>query len=123
MACERFGAPPKRLQHRDPKSVLIGKATKEQQAIALLYNQVQAEHERMHKSEGIPFGVNPNVSFAHYRNHVLRPILFEMLEWSVHRAFPEQNTNLHIRFDREWNMYAVPRPRPRNRKKKPKPTS
>ena len=113
MACERFGAPPRRLQQREPHFTLLGKATKEQQAIALLYGQVQAEHERMHRSERIPMGVNPKVSFAHYRNHVLRPILFEVLGWSVHRAFPGESSD-RVRFDNEWNVYTEPVPREQN---------
>lgn len=109
ISCERSGSPPKRLQERHPDSVLIGKATKEQQAIALFYDEVKTEHERVHESDGLPMGINPYVSFDHYRNHVMTPILFEMLKWSVHRAYPEQKTNLAIRFDADWNMYAVPK--------------
>lgn len=74
----------------------------------------------MHKAEGLPFGVNPHVAFNHYRNHVLQPMLFEMLCWSVHRAYPDKELNLYsLSFDAEWNMYAAPKPR--QRKKKPKP--
>ncbi len=116
MACKDFGSPPKALREDRPKSVLIGTATKEQRAIALLYNQVRAEHMQLHKIGRMPFGVNPHESFSHYQNHVMLPILFEMLEWSVHRAYPEQNTNFAIRFDAGWNMYAVSRPRERKKK-------
>ncbi len=109
MSQEAFGPPPECLDEREPKSILIGKATREQQAIALLYGEVTAEHEQLHTADGLPFGINPHVSFEHYRNHVMQPALFEMLKWSVHRAYPEQKTNLAIRFDSDWNMYAMPK--------------
>ena len=101
--------PPKRLLERQPNSVLIGVATTEQKAIAMLYDQVKTEHEEMHEADSLLMGINPYVSFEHFRNHVMTPILFEMLKWSVHRAYPEQTTNLAIRFDEKWNMYAVPK--------------
>lgn len=104
-----LGAPPKRLRERQPNSVLIGMATTEQKAIAVLYDQVKTEHEGQHKADSMPMGINPYVSFDHFRNHVMTPILFEILKWSVHRAYPEQTTDLAIRFDDEWNMYAVPK--------------
>ncbi|KND50422.1 MAG: hypothetical protein AB202_02090 [Parcubacteria bacterium C7867-007] len=104
-----LGPPPKRLLERQPNSVLIGVATTEQKAIAILYDQVKTEHEGMHEANDMPMGINPYVNFAHFRNHVMTPILFEMLKWSVHRAYPEQTTNLAIRFDDKWNMYGVPK--------------
>ncbi len=110
MSDEEVGPPPLRLIERQPNAILIGKATREQRAIAILYDEVQDAHEKMHEELGLPMGVHPDVSFDHYRNHVLRPILFEMLKWSVHRAYPDQKTNLAIRFDEEWNMFAEPKP-------------
>ncbi|MES2668561.1 MAG: hypothetical protein V4644_02650 [Patescibacteria group bacterium] len=110
MSCEDVGPPPLRLKDLHPQAVLIGKAMHEQRAIAVLYNEVQDAHEKMHEASGIPMGVHPDVSFDHYRCHVLRPILFELLKWSAHRAYPEQKTNLAIRFDDEWNMYAELKP-------------
>lgn len=108
---EHFGPPPKEtLRKIDPASVYIGRATKEQQALALLYDEVIRAHKRMHEVSGEAMGINPRVSFDHYRLHVLQPVLFEMLKWSVHRAYPEQKTDLAIRFDDNWNMYAVPKP-------------
>lgn len=122
MSSEDLGSPPKLLRKRKgktkPRSVLIGKAVREQQAIAVLYCDVCTAHNQTHKLAKMPFGVNPHVDFEHYRNHVMIPVLFEMLKWSVHRAFPEQKTNLAIRFDRDWNMYALPDRRKRKRKKK-----
>ncbi|MDB5265883.1 MAG: hypothetical protein JWM39_596 [Parcubacteria group bacterium] len=105
-------APPQLLLKRRPDEILIGKATKEQRAIALLYSQVVLSHDRMHVISGEPFGINPYVDFDHFELHVMRPILFEMLKWSVHRAYPEQKTDLSIRFDDDWNMYAVPKQEP-----------
>jgi len=123
-ASENFDSPPKILRKRkgktQPKSVLIGKATREQQALAVLYCQVYAVHKKMHKVANMPFGVNPHVESDHYRNHVMIPILFQMLTWSVHRAFPKQKTTLQIRFDPEWNMYA---PRVHRDRKKTKTKS
>ena len=118
MACKDLGAPPKALRENRPNVVLIGRATKEQQAIALLYNEVNRAHERMHRIEKLPFGINPYVSFDHYRKHVMIPILFEMLMWSVHRAYPQQTTDLSLLFDAKWNMYAPLRRHSRKKKRK-----
>lgn len=109
MSSGQFGLPPKRLSERQPNSVLIGEATVEQKAIATLYDQVKTEHEEQHRIDCLPMGIHPHVSFDHFRNHVMTPILFEMLKWSVHRAYPDQTTNLAVRFDTEWNMYGVPK--------------
>ncbi len=108
-SAEILGAPPKRLQERQSNSVLIGIATNEQKALAILYDQIKTEHESQHEADSLPMGINPYVNFAHFRNHVMIPVLFEMLKWSVHRAYPKQTTNLAIRFDANWNMYAVPK--------------
>jgi hypothetical protein len=99
-----------------PDPIFIGMATKEQQSLALLYNQIEAAHVRIHKAEGIPFGINPYVSFEHYRHHVMLPVLYEMLQWSVFKSYPEKKTNLISRFDAEWNMYAMPKPKRRKKK-------
>lgn len=116
MACEKFGSPPKRMQERSPRSVLIGPATKEQQAIALLYNQVIAAHIRQHREVRVPFGVNPDVPFDHFLNHVAQPMLFELLSWSVHRHYQLTDIDLYtLSFDADWNMYGQRR---RQRRKK-----
>jgi hypothetical protein len=121
LATEDFGQPPKMLRRRKgkakSKSILIGKANTEQQAIAVLYCQVCKVHNKMHKVANMPFGVNPHVESDHYRNHVMIPLLFEMLQWSIHRTYRDKKTNLDIRFDPEWNMYA---PRLRRTPKKVK---
>lgn len=108
-ASDRLGLPPRHLRVIDDDMVLIGKATKEHKALLLLRNQVYAEHCRMHKASGIPFGVNPDVDTPHYRCHVMMSVLWEMLSWSVFNTYREQKTQLDFRFDTEWNMYATPR--------------
>lgn len=105
-------SPPERLRLRDPKAVLLGKASGEQQAIAVLHNQICTEHELKHKAEGLPEGINPRVSFDHYRDHVMAPLLSELLVWSAHRDYPDVSETFSIvaiQFDSDWNMYAVPR--------------
>lgn len=109
LECTAYGQPPRRLRNIEDDMVLIGPATKEHQAITLLRNQIYAEHSRMHKASGIPFGVNPNVSTAHYRCHVMHTVLYEMLSWSVFNTYRDQKTRLNLRFDEQWNMYATPR--------------
>lgn len=107
-----FGSPPKQLHLRHPDAVLLGKASKEQQAIALLYGEVCAEHTSMHAAAGLPEGINPRVSFDHYYNHVTAPLLSELLIWSAHRDYPDISETMSIRsiqIDDEWNMYAIPR--------------
>lgn len=108
LECPSYGQPPRRLRNIEEAMVLIGPATKEHQAITLLRNQVYAEHSRMHKASGIPFGVNPHVSTAHYRCHVMNTVLYEMLTWSVFNTYRDQKTQLNLRFDEQWNMYATP---------------
>jgi hypothetical protein len=90
--------------------ILIGKAIREQQALAVLYDQVVSSHKQLHEISGEDFGINPHVSFDHYKLHVMQPIVFEMLKWSAHRAYPKQKTTLAIRFDDDWNMYAPLKP-------------
>ena len=109
VSSKHLRSPPKRMRKRRTDSVFIGKATEEQQALSLFYNQVVTAHGKLHKASGEPFGINPYVDSPHYRLHVLQPLLYEMLQWSVHRAYPEIESSLQIRFDKEWNMYATPR--------------
>jgi hypothetical protein len=118
MAREDLVVPEKTLRDfpSAPLSILIGKATREQQALAVLYDQVVSSHKQLHEISGEDFGINPHVSFEHYKNHVMQPIVFEMLKWSVHRTYPEQKTTLAIRFDDEWNMYAPLKPPPTEEK-------
>lgn len=116
----RKGTPrvPKNLIEHRPKVVLVGKATKEQQAIALLYSEVMADHDKMHARTGLPFGVHPNVGPVHYQNHVMMSLLYEMFMWSVHRNFRRKTAGLILRFDSKWNMYASVPPPVRKRRKK-----
>lgn len=103
---------PERMRLRHPKATLMGKASKEQQAIATLYDQLCAEHKGMHEAAGLPEGINPRVSFEHYYNHVAAPLLSELLIWSAHRDFPDISETMSIvsiQIDADWNMYAVPK--------------
>ncbi len=122
MSSEDLGPPPKLMRKpkgkTKPKLILIGPATQEQRALAILYSQVYEEHDKAHELAKMPFGNNPHVDFDHFRHHVMMPSLLDMLEWSVHREFPEQETNLNISFDSDWNMYAPPDRRKQKSKKK-----
>jgi hypothetical protein len=109
---ENLAVPEKTLRDIHADAVLIGKATKEQQALAVLYDQVLSCHKQLHELSGESIGRNPYVSFEHYKLHVMQPIVFEMFVWSVHRAYPEKNTTSMIRFDDAWNMYAPLKPPP-----------
>ncbi len=106
---------PKNLRERRTNVILVGKATKEQQVIALLYSEVMAVHDKMHARTGLSFGVHPNVGPAHFRNHVMMGLLYEMFMWSVHRSFRRKTAGLALRFDAKWNMYA---PSPKHIRKK-----
>ncbi len=109
---------PKNLREDRKNVVLIGRITNEERAIALLYSEVMAAHDKMHARTKLPFGVNSGVGPAHYCNHVMMDLLYEMFMWSIHRNFRHETDGLRVRFDAEWNIYA-PRPR-RLRKKKRK---
>ncbi len=103
---------PKELLRPHSRAVLLGKASLEQRAIATLYGEICKEHQRMHETDNLPEGINPRVSFAHYRNHVMMPMLSELLIWSAHRDYPdisEKISIIAIRLDTDWNMYAVPK--------------
>jgi hypothetical protein len=107
-----FGSPPERLRLRHPKAILLGKASEEQQAIAILFDQLCAEHKGMHEAAGLPEGINPRVSFDHYYNHVAVPLLSELLIWSAHRDYPDISEAISIvaiQIDADWNMYAIPK--------------
>lgn len=104
--------PPARLQLGSPKAVFLGKASAEQQAIAVLYDYMCTEHKGMHESEKLPEGINPRVSFIHYSKHVAAPLLAELLIWSAHRAYPDISETISIiaiQIDADWNMYAIPK--------------
>lgn len=117
LACPRFGHPPGAFRERKPGSVYVGKATHEQQALAILYNQVHAEHWYAHKAHAMPFGVNPRVPPDHFRNHVMIPVLFEMLMWSVHRTNPDKDMQLEsMSIDKNWRIFAVAKPQKRKKK-------
>lgn len=107
-----IGTPPEQLLRSHPDAVLLGKSSPEQQAIATLYGQVCKQHSRMHKENNLPEGINPRVSFDHYRNHVMAPMLSELLIWSAHRDYPDISETFSIvaiQLDNEWNMYAIPK--------------
>jgi len=107
-----ISTPPKQLLGSNPKAVPLGKASLEQRAIATLYGQVCKEHKHMHETENLPEGINPRVSFTHYQNHVMAPMLSELLIWSAHRDYPdvsERVSIIAIQLDADWNMYAIPR--------------
>lgn len=107
MACKRFGSVPKRFREHREDCVRIGKARKEQIALAILYNQIACEHERMHQKADMPFGVNPHVSTRHYQYHIMMDLIAELMDWSVMRAFPNQKSALRVLFDEHWVMYGA----------------
>lgn len=107
-----ISTPPKQLLGSNPRAIPLGKASLEQRAIATLYGQACKEHKNMHESDNLPEGINPRVSFAHYKNHVMAPMLSELLIWSAHRDYPdisEKISIIAIQLDADWNMYAIPR--------------
>lgn len=107
-----LNTPPEALMEVHPAAIVMGQASIEQRAMAILYGEVVREHDRLHAAENLPKGINPRVSFAHYRYHVVGPMLMELLIWSAHRAFPdvaEQISIVSMRIDADWNLYAVPR--------------
>ena len=117
LACPRFGRPPGIFRGRMKGSVYVGKATHEQRALALLYNQVDAEHYRAHITHDMPFGVNPRVPPDHFRNHVMITVLKEMLMWSVHRTNPDKDMTLEtMSIDKDWRIFAVAKPLRRKKK-------
>lgn len=119
LACEKYGSVPRALQEREPGSIFVGVATKEQRALALLWNQVEVEHQRMHRMFKMPYGVNPYVPDDHFRNHVMIPVLQEMLMWAIHRANPDKDMELEtLSFDADWNIFAVPKALQRMKRKR-----
>lgn len=116
MTRTHLGPPPKKLRENRRKVVLVGKVTKEQQAMALLYHKARTAHDKMHERTRQPFGVNPHVNSAHYRNHVRMTLLYEMFMWSVHRHFRRRTSGLEMLFDTEWNIYGPPPSRSRKKK-------
>lgn len=121
MARRRLGPAPPNMIDRRPDRIFIGKATKEHRAMGILYGEVRKQHNQMHEEAGLEFGVNPYVPADHFRQHVLMSLLHEMLDWSVSRDYPEQQSGLDVRFDRDWNMFGRFPDRLRNpdRPKKP----
>lgn len=104
--------PPRQLRLQSPGAVILGRASREQQAIATLYGQICTEHWEAHKASGLPEKITPRVSFDHHYNHVAAPMLSELLIWSAHRDYPDISETMSIgaiQIDNDWNMYAIPR--------------
>jgi hypothetical protein len=84
---------------------LVGVATNNQKALKTLILWSHREHIALHHLQGLPFGLNKNVSADHRFLHVAIDVLEELLDEDVTQTFPDLKGSYMI--DRHWNVYWI----------------